>query len=45
MELNKYNLYMSGGTDFHGKNRPDTQMGIGTGDLRIEKEIIENWGI
>lgn len=42
---NKYNLYMSGGTDFHGKNRPDTQMGIGTGDLRIEKEIIENWGI
>lgn len=42
---NKYNLYMSGGTDFHGKNRPDTQMGIGTGDLRIKKEIIENWGI
>lgn len=42
---NKYNLYMSGGTDFHGKNRPDTQMGIGTGNLRIEKEIIENWRI
>ena len=36
---------MSGGTDFHGKNRPDTQMGIGTGNLRIEKEIIENWRI
>lgn len=38
-----HNLYISGGTDFHGQNRLDTKLGIGTGDLNIEKEVINEW--
>lgn len=39
----KYNLYCSGGTDFHGKSRPDTKMGVGIGNLKVENEYIEDW--
>ena len=39
----KYNLYTSGGTDFHGTNKPDIELGIGQGNLNIEKKVIENW--
>ena len=39
----KSNLYISGGTDFHGKSKPDIKIGIGKGNLKIEKEIINNW--
>ncbi|MEE9368775.1 MAG: PHP domain-containing protein [Pontiella sp.] len=34
-------LIRSGGTDFHGKNTPDLQLGIGFGKLRIADEILE----
>ncbi len=37
------NLYTSGGTDFHGKSRPEVQVGIGKGNLQIPDEIIKNW--
>lgn len=39
----KNNLYISGGSDFHGKPKPDVQIGIGRGSLKINKEIIEEW--
>lgn len=39
----KYNLYISGGTDFHGIPKPDIKMGNGRGNLQISKEIILNW--
>ena len=31
----KYGLAMTGGTDFHGRLKPDIQMGTGKGDLSI----------
>lgn len=40
---NKYNLLKSGGSDFHGENKPDIQLGIGRGNLNISKKTIENW--
>ena len=44
MEIcNKYNLFCSGGSDFHGIPKPDTDIGTGKGNLRIEKKYIENW--
>ena len=39
----KYNLYISGGTDFHGIPKPDIKMGNGRGNLQIPKEVILNW--
>lgn len=39
----KYNLYISGGTDFHGMPKPDIKMGNGRGNLQIPKEVILNW--
>ena len=37
------NLYISGGTDFHGKPRPAVDVGIGKGSLQIPDEIIKAW--
>lgn len=37
------NLYTSGGTDYHGTNRPGVEIGIGRGKLNIPEKIIENW--
>lgn len=37
------NLYTSGGTDFHGKRRPNVDIGIGKGSLRIPEDVIKNW--
>ena len=39
----KYNLNISGGTDFHGRHKPDIQLGIGKGNLKIEKKVISSW--
>lgn len=39
----KFNLYTSGGTDFHGTNKPDIQLGIGMGNLNIDKQKVEKW--
>lgn len=45
MELcKKYNKYMSGGSDYHGLNKPSIELGNGTeNNLNIDKKIIENW--
>lgn len=37
------NLYISGGSDYHGKKKPDIEVGIGRGNLNISKEVIEEW--
>lgn len=40
----KYNKYMSGGSDYHAKKKPDIQIGTGrNNNLHIEKEFVENW--
>lgn len=35
----KYNLRITGGSDFHGENKPDIQMGTGMGNLKVPYEI------
>lgn len=37
------NLYISGGSDYHGKAKPDVDLGSGFGNLKIEDSIIETW--
>lgn len=37
------NLYISGGSDYHGRKKPDIEVGIGRGNLNISKEYIEEW--
>ena len=37
------NLYISGGSDFHGDKKPNNNIGIGNGTLNIKKEYIEKW--
>ena len=39
----KNNLYISGGSDYHGEKKPDIEIGIGKGNLNIPKEAIEKW--
>lgn len=36
----KYNLYKSGGSDYHGKLRPGVKLGL---DLQISEELIKPW--
>ena len=38
----RFDLYESGGSDFHGSNKPDIQLGSGRGNLEIPYEILEN---
>jgi len=33
-----FGILTSGGSDFHGETKPDTHIGIGTGDLRVPNE-------
>lgn len=40
----KNNLYMSGGSDFHGKIKPNIDLGVGiNNNLNISEEIIKPW--
>ena len=39
----KHNLYVSGGTDFHGTIRPEVDIGKGFGNLQIPTDTISNW--
>ena len=36
----KYDLVISGGSDFHGENRPNTLLGFGAGGLRVPEELF-----
>lgn len=37
------NLYISGGSDYHGPKKPNIDIGVGAGSLNISKEYIEKW--
>lgn len=40
----KYNKYMSGGSDYHAKNKPDIFLGTGkNNNINVEYELIKNW--
>ena len=39
----KHNLFISGGSDFHGTYRPEVDIGKGFGNLEIPTNIISNW--
>ncbi|MDD4624594.1 MAG: PHP domain-containing protein [Bacilli bacterium] len=39
----KHNLFMSGGSDFHGNNKINHNMGIGSGNMNIHEHIIKPW--
>lgn len=40
--INKYGISFSGGTDFHGENRPDISLGTGNGNMLIPYSVYEN---
>lgn len=40
---NKHNLYISGGSDYHGRKKPDVEIGVGKGNLNIPKKFVEKW--
>ena len=39
----KNNLYISGGSDYHGSPKPDIEIATGKGSLQIPKEVVEEW--
>lgn len=41
----KHNLLMSGGSDCHGDKRQERKIGIGYGNLNIQKRILDNWDV
>lgn len=38
----EYDLFITGGTDFHGANKPDLEIGRGEGNLRVPVMLLEN---
>lgn len=40
---NRKGLYKSGGSDYHGLNKPKISLAKGYGNLNINKKIIEDW--
>ena len=41
----KKNLLISGGSDYHGTNKENHNLGVGRGNLKISKDIINNYKI
>lgn len=37
-----YKLFITGGSDFHGANKPDIDLGNGKGNLKIPEELLNN---
>lgn len=37
----RFGLYESGGSDYHGNNKPDIELGKGRGNLQVPKEVLE----
>ncbi|AEH44935.1 PHP domain protein [Thermodesulfatator indicus DSM 15286] len=37
----KFSLLITGGSDFHGENKPEIKLGIGKGNLRVPEEVYE----
>jgi len=38
----KYKLLISGGSDFHGSNKPGLDLGVGYGKLYVPDEVLDN---
>jgi predicted metal-dependent phosphoesterase TrpH len=38
---NRYNLLVSGGTDFHGSVKPNVKLGRGHGDMDLQYELLQ----
>ena len=38
----EYGLFITGGTDYHGRNKPDLEIGWGEGNLRVPVMLLEN---
>lgn len=38
----KYNLFITGGSDFHGLAKPGLDLGVGYGDMKISEKLLEN---
>ncbi len=38
----KHSLLVTGGSDFHGSFKPDIDIGVGRGDLRVPYELLES---
>jgi predicted metal-dependent phosphoesterase TrpH len=38
----EFGLLPCGGSDFHGKNKPDISLGTGRGGMEIPREIYDN---
>ena len=43
--VKKRNLLISGGSDYHGTNKENHNLGVGRGNLKISKDIINNYKI
>lgn len=39
--VNKYDLLMTGGSDYHGLNKPSIELGSGRGNLMVPYELLE----
>lgn len=37
------NIFMSGGSDYHGKAKPGVYVGVGFGELKVPTEIFDFW--
>lgn len=38
----KYNLFITGGTDFHGLVKPNLELGTGYGNMKISADLLKN---
>lgn len=38
----QFHLLTTGGSDFHGENKPDIQLGVGRGNLHIPRELLDH---
>lgn len=38
----KYDLFITGGSDFHGTAKPTLELGIGYGNLKVPEELLKN---
>lgn len=41
----KYSLAISGGSDFHGANKPNIQLGTGKGNVQVPEELLKELGL
>lgn len=38
-----HNLFISGGTDYHGMNKPEIELGRGKGNMQVSEKVVNNW--